>query len=784
MSFVIQRVVGRGTALTQVRASVLRIGRGTNADLRSENPAVAFEHATIEETPSGYTITDKGSITGTYVNGSTVETAQLQKGDVIEVGDVRAEVQLAEAGKPLFLRVIPSAPQAAAAYEEEEVKPAKGANVAPGAAAVAAPKIDYAKAYSIKRPYLTKLSVAALLLVVAIGVIGEVTRKDRQSVFMPGGVSSAHARARDANGVSIAEQCDACHTPWQSVTDQKCMNCHPQAPHSQQKIAEPSCFSCHAEHRGQQKLTAMPESRCSSCHQDLDEHLGSKPQVASMTFGDGRYKYADIKKITSFGTDHPELLAPKDVNTLRFNHRIHLAGVFNAQGKREVLECDDCHVLVENKGKADPAPIAFEQHCQRCHNLTFDPRFPTAQVPHGGDPGLVYGFVLATYAGDSNLVGKSPMEVRRILSRRQTVAPDQRAVLNAEQVIKTKCDKCHDIERRGERLAAVPPVIRTDWFTTAAFTHTSHRQDKCESCHGAATTSSTTSDVLMPSIKNCTDCHGGGKSTQAQAASACVACHLYHLGPKQEAPVMNASLTGGSTGQAMGGEMLQTILIMLVALLLLVVLIPLSVALFQRVRAGGGERPAAAPRAAVPPPPPLPKNVPPPPAPEPQRAAPAPKKTPPPAPMPEAPKAAPAAAPAPPPRPFAPPEPEPTRMIDLGAPKQAEPAPAGTEMLQWYGMLHCTQGPLEGQRFVIEDEEGFYIGRDPSLSKIVINDARVSKRHVRIVPRNGKVWAVDQNSTNGTFMGAAGGQRITEVQLKRGDTIVLADNAATFVYQI
>ena len=105
-------------------------------------------------------------------------------------------------------------------------------------------------------------------------------------------------------------------------------------------------------------------------------------------------------------------------------------------------------------------------------------------------------------------------------------------------------------------------------------------------------------------------------------------------------------------------------------------------------------------------------------------------------------------------------------------------------MLQWYGMLNCTSGPLEGQRFVIEDEEGFYIGRDPSLSKIVVNDSRVSKRHVRIVPRNGKVWVVDQNSTNGTFMGAAGGQRITEVQLKRGDTIVLADNAATFVYQI
>ena len=122
-------------------------------------------------------------------------------------------------------------------------------------------------------------------------------------------------------------------------------------------------------------------------------------------------------------------------------------------------------------------------------------------------------------------------------------------------------------------------------------------------------------------------------------------------------------------------------------------------------------------------------------------------------------------------------------MIDLGAPKQAEQAPAGTEMLQWYGMLHCTSGSLQGQRFVVE-EEGFYIGRDPALSTIVIADTRVSKRHVRILPRDGKVWAIDEGSTNGTFMAAAPGQRITEVQLKRGDTLVLGDGAATFVYQI
>jgi hypothetical protein len=130
-----------------------------------------------------------------------------------------------------------------------------------------------------------------------------------------------------------------------------------------------------------------------------------------------------------------------------------------------------------------------------------------------------------------------------------------------------------------------------------------------------------------------------------------------------------------------------------------------------------------------------------------------------------------------------PPDPTPphikeTRVITPDVPRTE--APAGTEMMLWYGMLHCTSGPIEGQRFIIEDD-GFYIGRDPSLAKVVVPDTRVSKRHVRIVPRDGKVWAIDQSSTNGTFLHD---ERITEVQLKRGDTLVLGDNAATFVYQI
>ena len=47
MSFLLQRAVGRGLALNEVQGAVLRIGRGTSAELRSENPAVASHLAIV-----------------------------------------------------------------------------------------------------------------------------------------------------------------------------------------------------------------------------------------------------------------------------------------------------------------------------------------------------------------------------------------------------------------------------------------------------------------------------------------------------------------------------------------------------------------------------------------------------------------------------------------------------------------------------------------------------------------------------------------------------------------
>ena len=73
------------------------------------------------------------------------------------------------------------------------------------------------------------------------------------------------------------------------------------------------------------------------------------------------------------------------------------------------------------------------------------------------------------------------------------------------------------------------------------------------------------------------------------------------------------------------------------------------------------------------------------------------------------------------------------------------------------GAIVCTSGALMGQRFEIRPE-GIYIGRDGTLAQVVISDNRVSKRHVWIGPRNGRVAVVDQGSTNGTFLNVPGSQ--------------------------
>ena len=107
----------------------------------------------------------------------------------------------------------------------------------------------------------------------------------------------------------------------------------------------------------------------------------------------------------------------------------------------------------------------------------------------------------------------------------------------------------------------------------------------------------------------------------------------------------------------------------------------------------------------------------------------------------------------------------------------AQPAPAT------FGSIIFSTGPLANQRFDIR-AEGIYVGRDASMARAVIVDDRISKRHLWVGPRDGKVMLIDQGSTNGTFLNSLSSQRVKEIELKPGDVVIISEgDAARFVYQ-
>ena len=107
----------------------------------------------------------------------------------------------------------------------------------------------------------------------------------------------------------------------------------------------------------------------------------------------------------------------------------------------------------------------------------------------------------------------------------------------------------------------------------------------------------------------------------------------------------------------------------------------------------------------------------------------------------------------------------------------------GDAFKQSYGSIRFVSGPLSGQQFDIRPD-GDFIGRDGGTSQIVIGDPRISKRHVWIGVRNGRVVIEDQNSRNGTFVNDTKSARVTESALSSGDVVILGESdVARFEYR-
>jgi serine protease Do len=90
------------------------------------------------------------------------------------------------------------------------------------------------------------------------------------------------------------------------------------------------------------------------------------------------------------------------------------------------------------------------------------------------------------------------------------------------------------------------------------------------------------------------------------------------------------------------------------------------------------------------------------------------------------------------------------------------------------GSLICTRGSLTGQRFSLSPT-GVIIGRQPGIAHVLVNDHRASGKHVWIGIENGKLVAVDQGTTNGTYINDMGRGRITRAELRDGDTVIVGE---------
>ena len=75
-------------ALTDLRGPRMTIGRDPLCDIELQDDFISRVHALFEEFGQNWLVTDRGSLNGTFVNGTRVDMARLASGDRLRVGRV------------------------------------------------------------------------------------------------------------------------------------------------------------------------------------------------------------------------------------------------------------------------------------------------------------------------------------------------------------------------------------------------------------------------------------------------------------------------------------------------------------------------------------------------------------------------------------------------------------------------------------------------------------------------------------------------------------------------
>jgi pSer/pThr/pTyr-binding forkhead associated (FHA) protein len=85
---VVQRGPGSGSRFL-LDNDVIKAGRNPDSDIFLDDVTVSRQHADFHRSGDSFTVTDSGSLNGTYVNRDRIDTVHLTDGDEVQIGKYR-----------------------------------------------------------------------------------------------------------------------------------------------------------------------------------------------------------------------------------------------------------------------------------------------------------------------------------------------------------------------------------------------------------------------------------------------------------------------------------------------------------------------------------------------------------------------------------------------------------------------------------------------------------------------------------------------------------------------
>ncbi len=548
MRWLIRRVTRKGKGAVSYEedihyGDVLTIGRGSDQAIFIPDMRVALDHAKVTALGGGQYRVESLILAGIRVNSEIVHSATVSAGATLDIGTSRLSLLEPPADFDAGVEI--------SAIDKAEMKAEKEAK--------AKPTMLTQTWLSKRRPAWLLFAVVAALFI-AIPMLAHYSPGFSDTAAKVPGLpdrDSWQAGNLAASHHYFGSQCTLCHQKaFKWVRDEACARCHAATPaHADPvkfnlpELGDARCAHCHRDHNDTDGLVIKDQILCDECHDDLKAHTKNASPLADVSdFLDEHPEfYVNLPHWNAEGKFEPmrTSLATQGITEasgLKFPHDVHLdsAGINSPNGKKRLI-CASCHV--PDAGGAIMKEVDYEPMCQECHRLDFDIREPERQVPHGKIAEIQYMLDefyarRALEGGYGDAAAPPQVQTRRRpgvqLSRQEQIealawAREKSRRTGDNLFTGRACTVCHTVEPRpegDERYYIAPVRVAGVWYAKSHFTHLKHETMKCADCH-AANESTASSDLLIPGIANCRQCHGGEKAKNL-VASTCIACHGYH----------------------------------------------------------------------------------------------------------------------------------------------------------------------------------------------------------------------------------------------------------------